>query len=669
MSARFHKILIANRGEIACRIVDTVRRLGMRSVAVYSDADRNAMHASLADEAICIGPAPAAESYLSIPSIVEACVTSGADAVHPGYGFLAEQGSFAEACEQAGVCFIGPPVSAMRLMGSKDAALDLAHSVGVPVLPGYRGGDQSDAALTRAADDIGYPLLIKPVAGGGGKGMRTVESADALAGALASSRREARSSFADDRLLLEKYLPRPRHVELQIFADRHGNVVHLFDRDCSIQRRHQKIVEEAPAPALKKSLREHMARTAIDLTRAIDYRGAGTMEFLVDTGAPDSYFFMEMNTRLQVEHPVTELILNLDLVEWQIRIAQGEALPAAQAQLRPSGHAIEARIYAEDPAREFLPATGKLLHFAMPRADQHVRVDTGVREGDAIGIHYDPMIAKVIVHADNREDAVQQMRQALDECRIAGLPTNLPLLKRIAANDAFARAKIDTGFVESLNDASADDQQLCLTAACLFVLLEQNASNRQKGNSTRDPYSPWHMLPGWRLNATGEDIVVLHIGETAHRVPVRYESDGFVLTLASGTVTASGELLDAGRLTATIGNRRLRAHVVRDCNMLDIFIGGQHLRVRLEDRDKAGARDDAISGLLVAPMPGRVISVLVQAESTVEKGQPLIVIEAMKMEHTIRAPTKGTVTAVAYAEGDLVDEGVELLTLAAPNAD
>jgi len=665
LSARFHKILIANRGEIACRIMGTLRRLGIRSVAVFSDADRNAMHLDLADEAVRIGPAAAAESYLNGPAIIDACRASGANAVHPGYGFLAEHGDFAEACARAGLCFIGPPVAAMRTMGSKDAALDLAASIGVPVLPGYRGADQSDAALARAADDIGFPLLIKPVAGGGGKGMHTVGSAAELPNALAASRREARSSFGDDRLLLEKYLPRPRHVELQIFGDEHGNVLHLFDRDCSIQRRHQKIVEEAPAPGLTSELRTHMADTALALTRAMNYRGAGTMEFLVDATAPDQYFFMEMNTRLQVEHPVTELILNLDLVEWQIRIAQGEALPMAQQELRAAGHAMEARIYAEDPQREFLPATGKLLRFAMPAAGARLRVDTGVREGDQVSMHYDPMIAKVIVHGEDRQDAVQRLRNALDACRIAGLPTNLPLLKRIAASSAFSTASIDTGFVESMMSSSVEDgnEELCLATACLFVLLEQAALNRQKGMNTKDPHSPWHTLPGWRLNAAGEDLVVLYLGEREYRVPVRYQEDGFALSLASGVVCVDGVLLDSGRLHATIGKQRLHADVVRDANDLEVFVAGQHLRVSCENRDKPGTRDDAVSGLLIAPMPGRVISVLVNSESKVDKGQALMIIEAMKMEHTIRAPTDGTVTAIAYSEGDLVDEGAELLTL------
>ncbi len=666
MSTRFHKILIANRGEIACRIMGTAQRLGIRTVAVYSDADADALHVDLADEAFRIGPGPAAESYLNVPAVIDACGRSGADALHPGYGFLAENADFAESCEQAGVCFIGPPAAAMRVMGSKDAALDLAAGLGVPVLPGYRGADQSDAALAAAADDIGYPVLIKPVAGGGGKGMRSVESAPGLIEAIASSRREARASFADDRLLLEKYLVRPRHVEIQIFADQHGNLVHLFDRDCSIQRRHQKIVEESPAPGLTNKLRQRMADTAVKLAHAIDYRGAGTVEFLIDASSKGDYFFMEMNTRLQVEHPVTEMILNRDLVEWQIRVAQGEPLPADQKQLHTSGHAVEARIYAEDPNREFLPATGRLLRFTTPAVDDRLRVDTGVREGDGIGIHYDPMIAKIIVHGTDRDDAVRRLGHALDDCRIAGLPTNLPLLKRIANSGAFAEAKVHTGFVDSLGVTSSDDneEELGVAICCLIVLLEQAASERRRGGDTEDPHSPWHTLPAWRSNAPGEDVVVLHIGERDIRVPVRYEGDGFVLTLPASTVAAHGRLLDNGEMRATIGARRLHVDVVRDDNNLDVFFAGKHLRVRCEDRDQPGIREDAASGLLVAPMPGRVISVLVDRDSSVEKGQALMVIEAMKMEHTIHAPVDGTVTAVSFGEGDLVEEGVELLVIA-----
>ena len=665
MSIRFNKILIANRGEIACRIIRTVRRLGMGSVAVYSSADRDALHVELADEAFCIGPAAAAESYLDAAAIVNACALSGADAVHPGYGFLAENDGFAEACEHARVVFIGPPVPAMRAMASKDAALDLASNVGVPILPGYRGDDQSDAAFTHAAADIGYPLLVKPVAGGGGKGMRVVESAAALKAALASSRREAHSSFADDRLLLEKYLLRPRHIELQIFADQHGNVVHLFDRECSIQRRHQKIIEEAPAPGLSDSLRERMADTAITLARAIDYRGAGTLEFLVDDSLPDAYFFMEMNTRLQVEHPVTEMIVASDLVEWQIRVAEGEALPAGQGRIHASGHAIEARVYAEDPERDFLPVTGTLTCFKMPATGERQRVDTGVREGDHVGIHYDPMIAKVIVHGDDRRDAVGRLQRALDDCRIAGLVTNLPLLKRIAASDGFARAEIHTGFIDTLEKPSStrDEEDVGVALSCLYVLLERVALGAFSERSTNDPCSPWHTLTAWRMNAPREDVIVLDFDGEDLRIPVRHEDDGFVLELSSGKIPVRGRLLDQGELHATIGARRLRAEVVRNGNDLDVFYAGRHVRVGCEDRDGSGVRKDAASGLLVAPMPGRVISVLVERDANVEKGQALIVIEAMKMEHTIHAPSDGNVTAVFFDEGDVVEEGVELLTI------
>jgi len=509
------------------------------------------------------------------------------------------------------------------------------------------------------------------VAGGGSKGMRRVESRPELVDALASSRREARASFGEDKLLLEKYLLRPRHVELQIFADQHGNVVHLFDRDCSIQRRHQKIVEEAPAPGLTKKLQDRMAGTAVELARAIDYRGAGTMEFLVDSSSKNDYFFMEMNTRLQVEHPVTEMILDADLVEWQIRVAQGEPLPAEQKRLRVSGHAIEARIYAENPDRNFLPATGKLLRFTMPAADGRIRIDTGVREGDSVGIHYDPMLSKLIVHGLDRDDAVRRLGLALDECRIAGLPTNLPLLKRVADSDAFAGAKVHTRFVDSLGIPSSDDneEELGLAVSCLFVLLEQTASSRRKGSDTQDPHSPWHTLPAWRSNAPGEDVVVLHVDERDVRVPVRYEGDGFVLTLPTGAIAAHGRLLDNGELRAVIGARQFHVDVVRDGNDLDVFFTGKHLRVRCEDRDHPGVHEDVASGLLVAPMPGRVISVLVDRDSIVETGQALMVIEAMKMEHTIHAPVDGTVTAISFGEGDLVEEGVELLEIIAAGGD
>ena len=667
MTKTFSKILIANRGEIACRVIATARRMGIRSVAVYSDADEHALHVDRADEAFRIGPAEAAESYLCVQAIIDAARRSGADAIHPGYGFLAENPEFAEACGQAGLSFIGPPAEAIRTMGSKDTALELAAAAGVPVLPGYHGSDQSDKALREAADVIGYPLLIKPVAGGGGKGMRVVESARELRSAAQASRREARSAFADDRLLLEKYLLRPRHVEVQVFADDHGNAVHLFERDCSIQRRHQKIVEEAPAPGLDAELRRRMGTLAIELARAIDYRGAGTVEFLLDTGSRGTFFFMEMNTRLQVEHPVTEMILGVDLVEWQIDVARGKPLPATQSDLRISGHAMEARIYAEDPDHDFLPAVGRLERFDTPTTGEWLRLDTGVREGDHVGVHYDPMIAKLIVAGSDRDDCARRLRLALDECRIAGLPTNLALLKRIAAHTAFENARIDTAFIDDLTrepmaPLDAPDESL-LAVACLFVVLERAVASTRHGRATRDPSSPWHGLPGWRLNGPAEDILIFHWNDREIRIPVHVEDGSSELTLPSGSVRVSGELLEHGDLHAIIAGHKVWASVARYAANLEVFLGGKHLRLRSEDHDRPSARAQALSGQLAAPMPGRVISVLVAQGEPVERGQPVMVIEAMKMEHTIRAPADGVVAQVSFVEGELVEEGAELLAI------
>jgi 3-methylcrotonyl-CoA carboxylase alpha subunit len=665
LSKAITRILVANRGEIACRIITTARRLGVRTVAVYSDADEGAMHVEQADEACRIGPPAAAESYLAIDAIMDACRRTGADAVHPGYGFLAENPDLADACEKAGVRFIGPPASVIRAMGSKDTALEIAAEAGVPILPGYRGDDQSHEALAVAADDIGYPVLIKPVAGGGGKGMRIVASRDRMSAAVEASRREARSAFGDDRILLEKYLQRPRHVEVQVFADDHGNVLHLYERDCSIQRRHQKIVEEAPAPGLDAALRKRMAGRAVAVASSIDYRSAGTVEFLLD--ADDNFYFMEMNTRLQVEHPVTEMILGVDLVAWQIAVAQGDPLPATQGTLRVAGHAMEARLYAEDPQRDFLPSAGRLLRFTTGPTGDALRVDTGVGAGDDVGIHYDPMIAKLVVLGRDRNDAVNRLRVALGDTRIAGLPTNLPLLKRIAASKAFATARIHTHFLEDLaaEPAVEDDvDETLLAAACLYLLQEQSSASAGRGGRSEDPHSPWHNLPGWRLNAPGEEILVLHAGDHELRVPIRYDNDGFVLDPPGASITARAEFSSEDELVAYVDGRRVHATVIRDDAMLDVFVGDTHLRLKSEDRDRPGTGADTLPGQLAAPMPGRVIAVLAKKGDKVHKGQSLIVIEAMKMEHTIRAPSDGTVEKVSFDEGDLVEEGAELLALA-----
>ncbi|MDX1430935.1 MAG: acetyl/propionyl/methylcrotonyl-CoA carboxylase subunit alpha [Gammaproteobacteria bacterium] len=669
------RILVANRGEIACRVVRTARRMGLETVAVYSDADAGALHVQLADQACHIGPAPARESYLDMEAVLEAAARCGADAVHPGYGFLAENADFAEACARAGLVFIGPGADRLRAMGTKSTALDIMARAGVPVLPGYRGEDQRDAALGAAADALGYPLLVKPVAGGGGKGMRVVESAKALRAALEASRREAAASFGDDRLLLERFLRKPRHVELQIFADRHGNAVHLFERDCSIQRRHQKILEEAPAPGLDETTRTRMGEVAVRAARSIDYLGAGTVEFLLDTQGDTNdgrgFFFMEMNTRLQVEHPVTEMVLGLDLVEWQIRVARGEPLPLAQTQVKARGHAIEARLYAEDPERGFLPAAGRLRRFSMPATDGAVRVDTGVREGDEVGIHYDPMIAKLVVHGEHRADAVQRLRAALDAFRIVGLPTNLPLLKRVAANAAYAAGRVHTEFLDEHAEARTGapeklDEHVVVMAS-LFVFLSEAAASRARGRGSTDPGSPWHTLAAWRLNAPAERVVALHDGDTELRVRVREDGDALRISLPAREVRARAGIADDGDLVADVDGRRLRATVVRDGTALDIFVGGLHRRLTCEDADLARTREEVLPGQLAAPMPGRVIAVLVAAGDRVARGEPLLVMEAMKMEHTIVAPADGTVSKVAFAKGDLVAEGAELVVIDAEN--
>jgi 3-methylcrotonyl-CoA carboxylase alpha subunit len=500
----FTKVLIANRGEIACRVVKTCRRLGIRTVAVYSEADAGARHVRLADEAVLIGPPPARESYLRIEAVLDAARETGAEAIHPGYGFLSENEDFASACASEGITFIGPPVGAIRAMGSKSAAKRLMEQAGVPLVPGYHGDNQDPDFLKAQADAIGYPVLIKASAGGGGKGMRVVERAEDFDEALASCRREAAASFGDDRVLVEKYLLRPRHIEIQVFADTHGDVVHLFERDCSVQRRHQKVLEEAPAPGLTPERRARMGAAACDAARAVGYVGAGTVEFIA---APDgAFYFMEMNTRLQVEHPVTEMITGQDLVEWQLRVAAGERLPLAQEQLTIRGHAIEGRIYAEDPAKGFLPSTGRLIHLAPPPETLHVRVDSGVEEGDEITPYYDPMIAKLIVWDEDRERACARMLRALAGFRVVGVANNVAFLSRLVACPAFASADLDTGLIERERAFLFPEQEKAPGEVFALAALAELLSEVQHaaGESARreDPYTPWAKRDGWRLNAT-----------------------------------------------------------------------------------------------------------------------------------------------------------------------
>jgi 3-methylcrotonyl-CoA carboxylase alpha subunit len=667
----FDKILIANRGEIACRVIRTAKRLGIRTVAVYSEADARAMHVAMADEAFLIGPAPASESYLRVDAILDAVARSGAQAVHPGYGFLSENAAFAEACAAAGVVFIGPPTGAIRAMGSKAESKRLMETAGVPLVPGYHGAGQSQGELTKAAARIGYPVLVKASAGGGGKGMRVVREPGGLAEAVAAAKREAKAAFGDDSLLLETYLDHPRHVEIQVFADTHGNAVYLFERDCSIQRRHQKVIEEAPAPALPDDVRRAMGEAAVAAAKAVDYVGAGTVEFLYQDGR---FFFIEMNTRLQVEHPVTEMITGLDLVEWQLQVAAGRKLPLAQGQLIRHGHAFEARLYAEDPAREFLPAIGRLTHLEPPAEGRHVRVDTGVVQGDEVTVHYDPMIAKLIVWDEDRDAALRRLRRALADYRVAGVTTNVSFLGAIAGHPAFAACEIDTGFIErhhaDLLPPPKPVPALGLAFASLALLLWREESSRAAAGGSGDPWSPWHQTRGWRLNDDNHHDFRFLDGDDARLVTVHFVRDGWQLDLPTeiwpnGQLTARRAILDGRTLSAEIGGERRTATVVQNGFDLTVLHEGQAWRIKLDDPSARAADREVGDGRLAAPMPGTVVQVLVEAGQQVTRGTGLIVVEAMKMEHTIKAPADGTVGEVHFRVGDPVSEGAELLSFEA----
>jgi len=653
----FSKILIANRGEIACRVIKTAKKLGIRTVAVYSDADAQARHVAMADEAYPIGPAPARESYLVVEKILEAARLSGAQAIHPGYGFLSENAGFAEACAKAGVVFIGPPPDAIRAMGSKSAAKSLMEKSGVPLVPGYHGADQDPALLTAAAERIGYPVLIKASAGGGGKGMRVVEKPEDLDAAIASAKREAAASFGDDQVLIEKYLGRPRHIEIQVFADTMGNTVSLFERDCSIQRRHQKVVEEAPAPGMDPERRRSMGEAACAAARAIGYVGAGTVEFIAEG---EAFYFMEMNTRLQVEHPVTEAITGQDLVEWQLRVASGEPLPLTQDQLTITGHAIEVRVYAEDPNRDFLPSIGTLAHLRPPVEGDHVRVDTGVRAGDTISIHYDPMIAKLIVWDRDRASAAQRLSEALAEYEVVGVTTNLAFLKTLADHPAFRAAELDTGFIGrhggDLFPAAGPAPRLALAAAALRVLTDRQAAVTAMAALSGDPHSPWNLAHAWRLNGDGYQDLVLLDGETQVLVRAHPHGGGFRLELPDGPALVTGD----GETVSLDGVKR-RVALVRIGDDLTIMLGGVNHRLTIVDPLKPARSEAAGVGRLTAPMPGKITQVLVAAGDAVKRGAPLLVVEAMKMEHTITAPLDGTIDRVRYAVGDLVEDGAELI--------
>ena len=660
----FDKILIANRGEIACRVIRTARQLGISTVAVFSEADAQALHVTLADEARLVGAAPARESYLMAEKVLQAAIESGAEAIHPGYGFLSENAQFAEDCAAAGIVFIGPPVTAIEAMGSKSAAKQIMSAAGVPLVPGYHEEDQSQQRLQLAADAMGYPLLIKASAGGGGKGMRVVTSSSEFVAALQGAKRESAAAFGDDRVLLEKYLEHPRHVEIQIFADTHGNCVHLFERDCSIQRRHQKVVEEAPAPGLSEELRSSMGTAAITAARAIGYVGAGTVEFLLDTDG--SFYFMEMNTRLQVEHPVTEMITGQDLVAWQLRVAAGEPLPCRQEDLAISGHAIEVRIYAEDPAKNFLPSIGLLRHLRQPQENAHVRVDTGVRQGDEVSMHYDPMIAKLIIWDHDRNRAVRRLQQALADFQVVGVNANIGFLAAVASHPAFAAAQLDTGFIERHRKelfpetGTASDRILAL--ACLDVLLARCREAATTACASNDPHSPWHGTNGWQLNSDNYHRLDFVDNGEAVQVTAHFRASGYLLELPGGPLLVSGSVDEDGDLCADLAGSRCRATVVRHSQDLTILSNGRSHLLTVEDPALLAAEQEETIGRLTAPMPGKVVAIMVAAGDRVERGAPLVVLEAMKMEHTITAPVTGTVASLFYAVGDIVSEGVALIS-------
>ncbi len=663
----FTKILIANRGEIACRVIKTARRLGIKTVAVYSDADRNARHVAMADEAVHIGPSAARESYLVADRIIDAAKRTGAQAIHPGYGFLSENAGFADACAAAGIVFIGPPAASIRAMGSKSEAKKIMEKARVPLVPGYHGDDQSPELLAAEAAKIGFPVLIKASAGGGGKGMRVVESAEKFADALAGAKREAKASFADDHVLVEKYLTRPRHIEIQVFADA-SDCLYLFERDCSLQRRHQKVIEEAPAPNMDPARRKQMGEAAVAAARAIGYQGAGTVEFIADQDG--TFFFMEMNTRLQVEHPVTEAITGQDLVEWQLIVAAGGKMPLTQDELRIDGHAVEVRLYAEDPARNFLPSTGTLVHLKLPEEGAHVRVDTGVRQGDTVTPFYDPMIAKVIVHDRDRTSALRRMAALMGETEVVGVTTNSVLLKALCSHPAFVGGEVDTGFIERhratlfAKPAPAGDRAFAV--ATLARLLEwQDAAQPAAG----DPWSPWNQQNGFRLLEEGHEEVRWKDGEREVVVIARrLRSGGVRLELPDGAREARVERRDDGTLSIGLGQDSFVATVVRRTALdggidYTLFMDGGSLRLRLVDpldvtQYEATASADAV---VRAPLPGKIIDLRVKAGDTVSKGQALLVLEAMKMEHTLAAPADGTVKSLRYAVGEQVPEGAELV--------
>jgi 3-methylcrotonyl-CoA carboxylase alpha subunit len=663
----FDKILIANRGEIACRVIRTARRLGIRSVAVFSEADADAQHVRLADEAYPIGGPRPAESYLRGEAIIEVATRAGARAIHPGYGFLSENADFADAVEAAGLVFIGPRAASMRKMGSKAGAKDLMQAAGVPVVPGYTGEDQTPDLLAREAARIGFPLMIKAAHGGGGKGMRIVRSAEEFLPALESCRREAANAFGRDRVLLERYIESPRHIEIQVFGDAHGNVIHLNERECSAQRRYQKVFEESPSPFLTPALRAAMGEAAVLAARAIDYTNAGTVEFIVDPAG--DFYFMEINTRLQVEHPVTEMTTGQDLVEWQLRVAAGAALPMAQSQVPQQGHAIEVRLYAEDPEAGFLPGSGRLERLDLPDASPHVRIDSGVVEGDTVTIFYDPMIAKLIVHDRDRASALARLREALAQCVIEGPKSNIAFLEALARHPAIVEARIDTGYLDRHLDEfidTAEPSPGLLLAAATATLLDQERGQRAAASASNDPASPWAIADGWRLGHAGQR--PLAFGHRGDRVELLAQGDGGRYRIHHGDRTAAieGARLAGDLLSLRMDGQARRFRVSLRPGRVDVHDGLHRLSLQsLAVYRRERAAQEGGGDRVRAPMPGRVVALRVAAGDRVDAGQELAVLEAMKMELALKAPRAGVVAELRASVGEFVEADSVLVLLEA----
>ncbi|WP_213775408.1 acetyl-CoA carboxylase biotin carboxylase subunit [Bradyrhizobium sp. dw_78] len=652
---RFRTLLIANRGEIACRVIRTARAMGLRTVAVFSEADRGAMHVAEADEAVLLGPARARDSYLNIERVVESARRSGAEAIHPGYGFLSENAEFAQACADAGLVFVGPTADMMVAMGSKSGSKALMEKAGVPLVPGYHGEAQDEATLAKAADRIGFPVLVKASAGGGGRGMRVVGSGAELAPAIVSAKREAKAAFGDDRMLIEKYVQNPRHIEVQVIGDSHGNLLSLFERECTLQRRHQKVIEEAPSPTLSLRQREAVCAAARKAALAVNYVGAGTIEFVSDG---NDVFFIEMNTRLQVEHPVTELITGTDLVEWQLRVAFGEKLPLTQDQITLNGHAIEARVYAENPQKNFMPSVGRIKTWRTPEAVDGLRIDAGYREGDTVSPYYDAMLAKVIAWAPTRQGAIDRLNRALEETDIRGVVTNVPFLSALVTHPDVRANAIDTGFIErnlnSLTDVSGAPGDLELGAAVAAILGEEQKT------SQADVHSPWQTF-GWMPVGCRQRLFSFRQGSGAElKVALRYGNGPATLSVGERQFGFAFSPAGDGGFEVTLDGTKSRIVAVIEGHELYLRTRNGRFDLRWVDPFGAGDEEQAGEDRIVAPLPGTVVALLAEEGATLEKGTPILTLEVMKMEQTLRAPFAGVLKKIKCRVGDIVQEGVEL---------